>query len=132
MTMTDPVADMITRIRNAIVARHKEVPVPASKLKVEIARILKEEGYIKDFVHDKSSAQGKITIQLRYTQPNKGVISSIKKISKPGMRVYVGKEDIPSVLNGLGTAVLSTSRGVLTGKKARELGVGGEILFTVY
>jgi small subunit ribosomal protein S8 len=132
MTMTDPVADMLTRIRNAIQARHTEVSVPASKLKLEIARTLKEEGYIKDFVLDKEMVQGQIKIQLKYTQSKKGVITSIQKASKPGLRVYVGKEEIPSVLNGLGTAVLSTSKGVITDKKAKELGVGGELLFTVY
>jgi small subunit ribosomal protein S8 len=130
--MTDPVADMLTRIRNAIGARHRDVSIPASKLKSEIARILKDEGYIKDFTLDKGSAQGQITIKLRYTQPNNGVITNMKKVSKPGLRVYVGKDDIPSVLNGLGTAVLSTSKGVVTDRKAKELGVGGELLFTLY
>jgi small subunit ribosomal protein S8 len=130
--MTDPIADMLTRIRNAIQARHKEVAIPASKLKFEIARILKEEGYVKDFVLDEETVQGQIKIQLKYTQANKGVITSIKKVSRPGLRVYVGKEEIPMVLNGLGMSVLSTSKGVITDKKAKELGVGGEVLFTVY
>jgi small subunit ribosomal protein S8 len=132
MTMTDPIADMLTRIRNGIQARHKEVAIPASKLKLEIARILKEEGYIKDFAFVKEMVQGQINVQLKYTQSNKGVITSIQKVSRPGLRVYVGKEEIPRVLNGLGTAILSTSKGVITDKKAKELGVGGEVLLAVY
>jgi small subunit ribosomal protein S8 len=117
MTMTDPIADMITRLRNAIRARLKEVAIPSSRLKLEIARILKEEGYIEDYAQDTETVQGKISIQ---------------KVSRPGLRVYVGKDEIPGILNGLGTAILSTSKGVLTDKKARELEVGGEHLISVY
>lgn len=130
--MTDPIADMLTRIRNALRASHKEVAMPSSRLKLDIAMILKEEGYIKDFALDKEPVQGKIKIQLKYTQSKKGVITSIQKVSKPGLRVYVGKDEVPRVLSGLGTAILSTSKGVMTGKKAKELGVGGEHLISVY
>lgn len=130
--MTDPIADMLTRIRNGVRANHKEVAIPSSRLKLEIARILKEEGYIKDFALDKEPVQGKIKIQLKYKQSKKGVITSIQKVSKPGLRVYVGKDEVPRVLSGLGIAILSTSKGVMTGKKARDLGVGGEHLVSIY
>ena len=130
--MTDPIADMITRLRNAIRARHKEVAIPSSRLKLEIARILKEEGYIEDYAQDTDTVQGKIKVQLKYTKANKGVITSIQKVSRPGLRVYVGKDEIPGILNGLGTAILSTPKGVVTDKKARELGVGGEHLVSIY
>ncbi len=132
MTMTDPLADMLTRIRNALRAGHKDVTVPSSKLKLEVVRILKEEGYIKDFAFIKDNKQGLIKIQLKYTDSKKGAITKIERISKPGLRRYVGKDEIPRVLNGLGVAILTTSRGVLTDKKARELGVGGEVICTVY
>ncbi len=132
MTMTDPIADMLTRIRNAIQARHKDVVVPSSRLKLEIVKILKEEGYIKDFTYIKDNKQGLIKIQLRYTPDRRPVITNLRRISKPGLRRYVGKEEIPRVLNGLGVAILSTSRGVVTDRKARELGVGGELICTIY
>lgn len=132
MSMTDPVADMLTRIRNGIQARHKEVLVPASSLKMEIARILKEEGYIKDASAVKEDKKAFIKIALKYTPSKKNAITNIKKVSKPGLRKYVGTDEIPKVLNGLGVAIVSTSKGVMTDKSARDAGVGGEILCTVY
>jgi small subunit ribosomal protein S8 len=130
--MTDPVADMLTRIRNAVRMRQKDITMPASRLKLEVAKILKEEGYIKDLSAAKAGGFGVIKLQLKYAPSKKSVISSIKRVSKPGLRKYVGKEEIPKVLNGLGIAIISTSKGVMTDRKARELGVGGEILCTVY
>lgn len=127
MTMTDPVSDLLTRIRNASAARHETVDVPSSRLKLEISRILKEEGYISTFVSVEDNKQGIIRIQLRYAGKDP-VISSLERISRPGCRVYSGKADVPSVLEGLGICILSTSQGVLTGKQAQEKGVGGEVL----
>jgi small subunit ribosomal protein S8 len=127
MTMTDPVSDLLTRIRNASDAKHETVDIPSSQLKLEIARILKEEGYISNYSLIQDSKQGIIRIQLRYAGKD-SVISSIERISRPGCRVYTGKSEIPSVLGGLGICILSTSRGVLTGKQAQEKGVGGEVL----
>ncbi len=132
MTMTDPLADMLTRIRNALRAGHKDVTIPSSRLKLEVVRILKEEGFIKDFTFIKAERQGLIKIQLKYTDSRKGAITKIERVSKPGLRRYVGRDEIPKVLNGLGVAILTTSRGVLTDRQARELGVGGEIICTVY
>jgi small subunit ribosomal protein S8 len=127
MTMTDPVSDLLTRIRNASDAKHETVDIPLSKLKLEIVRILKEEGYISSYGLVQDNKQGVIRIQLRYTGKD-SVISSLERISRPGCRVYAGKSDIPSVLGGLGICILSTSRGVLTGKQAQDKGVGGEVL----
>jgi small subunit ribosomal protein S8 len=127
MTMTDPVSDLLTRIRNASDAKHETVDIPSSQLKLEIARILKEEGYISGYSLVQDNKQGVIRIQLRYTGKD-SVISSLERISRPGCRVYAGKSDIPSVLGGLGICILSTSRGVLTGKQAKDKGVGGEVL----
>jgi small subunit ribosomal protein S8 len=132
MSMTDPIADMLTRIRNAIRARKSDFTVAASNTKAEIAKILKEEGYIKDFSFVKEDSRSLIKVQLKYTAAKKSSISNIKRVSKPGLRKYVGKEDIPRVLNGLGIAIISTSKGVMTDRKARELGVGGELICTVY
>lgn len=132
MSMTDPIADMLTRIRNAIRARQSDFKVAASNTKAEIAKILKEEGYIKDFSVLKEDNRSYIRIQLKYSPSKKSSISSIKRISKPGLRKYVGKEEIPKVLNGLGIAIISTSKGVMTDRKARELGVGGELICTIY
>ena len=131
MTMTDPVSDLLTRIRNASEARHETVDVPSSKLKLEITRILKEEGYISGFSFVQDSKQGMIRIQLRYAAGKSPVISSLQRISRPGCRVYAGKTDIPSVLGGLGICILSTSQGLFTGKQALEKGLGGEVLCTV-
>ena len=125
MVMTDPIADMLTRIRNANHAKHEFVDIPASKIKKEIANILLEEGYIKGFDVIDDGKQGIIRIELKYQQNKERVITGIKRISKPGLRVYVGKEDTPKVLGGLGIAILSTSKGILTDKKARKQGVGG-------
>ncbi|MEE9613684.1 MAG: 30S ribosomal protein S8 [Thermodesulfobacteriota bacterium] len=132
MTMTDPIADLLTRIRNAIGAKHPDLTVPGSKLKCEVARILKEEGYITDAAFTKDNKQGTIKIKLKYAPSKKSVITNIRRVSKPGCRVYVGSEDVPRILNGLGVAILSTSKGVITDSKARELKVGGEVLCSVY
>ena len=131
MTMTDPVSDLLTRIRNASGARHETVDVPSSKLKMEIARILKEEGYISSFGLVQDNKQGIIRIQLRYSAGRSPVISSLDRVSRPGCRVYARKHEVPSVLGGLGISILSTSQGVFTGKQAQEKGLGGEILCTI-
>jgi small subunit ribosomal protein S8 len=129
--MTDPVSDFLTRIRNASDARHETVDIPSSKLKLEIARILKEEGYISNFHLVQDNKQGVIRIQLRYAAGKSPVISSLNRISRPGCRVYAGKSEIPSVLGGLGICILSTSHGIVTGKQAEEKGLGGEVLCTI-
>ena len=123
---------MLTRIRNAIQARQSDFTMQLSNVKLAIARILKEEGYIKDCSTVKSDGRMVLKISLKYTPAKKNSISAIKRVSKPGLRKYVGKEDVPKVLNGLGIAIISTSRGLMTDRKARELGVGGEIVCTVY
>ncbi|QQK74347.1 30S ribosomal protein S8 [Salicibibacter cibarius] len=132
MVMTDPIADMLTRIRNANTVRHDKLELPASNLKKEIAQILKREGYVRDveFVDDKK--QGVIRIFLKYGQGNERVISGLKKISKPGLRVYTGSDEVPRVLNGLGIAVISTSSGIVTDKEARKQNIGGEVLAYVW
>ncbi len=132
MTMTDPVADFLARIRNALGARHQKVDVPASKLKLEIARILKEEGYISNFKATEEEGRKIIRVYLKYAPDNSAAISNVVRISRPGCRVYVGKTDIPRVLGGLGINILTTPRGVMTGKRARKEGVGGEILCEVW
>jgi len=132
MSMTDPIADMLTRIRNAIQARHAEVTMPAAKVKVEIAKILKEEGYIKDFTTLKAEGFNHLKVVLKYSPSKASSITVIKRVSKPGLRKYVGKDDIPRILNGLGVAIISTSNGLMSDRKARELGVGGEILCSIY
>jgi small subunit ribosomal protein S8 len=131
MTMTDPVSDLLTRIRNASEARHETVDIPSSRLKLEISRILKEEGYISNYSSVQDNKQGIIRILLRYASGKKPVISSIARVSRPGCRVFAGKAEIPSVLGGLGVCILSTSQGVFTGKQAQEKGLGGEVLCTV-
>ena len=133
MTMSDPIADMLTRIRNANTAKHDTVDVPASKMKLAIAEILLEEGYIKNFEVVEDGVFKTMHITLKYgADKNEKIISGIKRISKPGLRVYAGKEDMPKVLGGLGIAIVSTNQGVVTDKKARELGVGGEVLAFVW
>jgi len=132
MAITDTIADLFTRIRNANHARHKEVDVPSSNLKLEVVKLLKEEGYIKDYEFTKDNKQGIIRIQLKYDSSKKGVISGIRRVSRPGLRKYVKKDKVAKVLNGLGLSILSTSKGILTDKKAREMGVGGELLCIVY
>ena len=130
MTMTDPVSDLLTRIRNACGARHETVDIPSSRMKLEIARIMKEEGYISGFTHIQDDKQGVIRIQLKYAGKN-AVISSLERISRPGCRVYVGKSEIPPVIGGLGICIMSTSQGILTGKQAEEKGLGGEVLCAI-
>jgi small subunit ribosomal protein S8 len=131
MSMTDPVSDLLTRIRNASAARHETVDVPASKIKLEIVRILKEEGYIENFVHTRDDKQGIIKIQMRYGRGKKPLISSVERVSRPGCRVYARKTSIPQVLGGIGICILSTSQGLVTGKQAVERGLGGEVLCAI-
>ena len=130
--VTDPIADMLTRIRNANQMRDKEVEVPASNLKIEIAKILKEGGFVNDYKIKKNNVQNIIVLNLKYTDNKVRVITGLKKISKPGLRVYVKADEVPKVLNGLGIAIISTSKGVMTDKKARELSLGGEVLAYVW
>ncbi|HLS52950.1 MAG TPA: 30S ribosomal protein S8 [Tissierellaceae bacterium] len=130
--MTDPIADMLTRIRNGNDARHKSVDIPASNIKKQVAQILLDEGYIKGFNVIDDGKQGIIRIDLKYGNNNEKVISGIKRISKPGLRVYVKNNEVPRVLGGLGIAILSTSSGVMTDKSARKHGVGGEVLCYVW
>ena len=132
MTSSDPIADMLTRVRNAFRARHQKVDVPASKLKMEIARILKEEGYIINFKLAEDGTQKSIRLYLKYTPTNESAIANIERVSRPGCRVYVGSGDIPRVLGGLGVNILTTPRGVMTGRDARKQGVGGELLCQVW
>lgn len=132
MTMTDPIADMLTRIRNANMARHEKVEIPASNVKKEIARILKEEGFVRDVEYIDDNKQGIIRIFLKYGPQNEHVISGLKRISKPGLRVYAKKNEVPRVLGGLGIAILSTSNGILTDKQARAAQAGGEVLAYIW
>ena len=130
--MTDPIADMLTRIRNGLMARHERVQIPASNLKVEIARILKEEGYVSTYKCAAVDGKLALTVTLKYSSKGEDVITSLKRVSRPGCRVYVGNKDIPRVLGGLGINILSTSNGVMTGQDARKKGFGGEVLCDVY
>lgn len=132
MLMNDPIADMLTRVRNALTARHDSVTLPASNMKKAIAKIMLDEGYIKaaDFIDD--GLQGQIKISLKYTDSKQSVINGLKRISKPGLRVYARNDEIPKVLGGLGVAILSTSKGVMTDKEARAAGVGGEVLAYIW
>ncbi len=132
MTMTDPIADMLTRIRNANIAGHETVEIPASKIKKSIAGILQEEGYINGFEVIEDNKQGMIKVQMKYGADKEKVISGIKKISKPGLKVYAKATEIPRVLGGLGIAIISTSNGVISDKEARKLGVGGEVICYVW
>ena len=132
MVMTDPIADFLTRIRNANMVRHESLEVPASKTKLEIANILKAEGFIKNFDYTSDDKQGVIRVFLKYGPNNERVITGLKRISKPGLRVYVDVERIPRVLNGLGVAILSTSHGLITDKQARAQRVGGEVVAYVW
>ena len=132
MVVTDPIADMLTRIRNANQMRYKEVEVPASKMKSEIARILKEEGFIADYKVKKNNVQNIIVLSLKYGEKKERVITGLKRISKPGLRVYAKAENIPTVLNGLGIAIVSTSKGVMTGKDAKKQSLGGEVLAYIW
>ena len=130
--VTDTIADMLTRIRNANAMRYTEVSVPASNLKIELARILKEEGFIKDYKVVKNDVQGTIELTLKYGDKKERVITGLKRISKPGLRVYAKSTEIPKVLNGLGIAIISTSRGVMTDKEARKQNLGGEVLCYIW
>ena len=132
MSMSDPLADMLTRIRNASSARHSKVDIPASKIKVNLARILKSEGYIKNYKLLKDQRHGILRIYVKYDEANQGVITGLERVSKPGRRVYVKKRDIPFVLNGMGISVLSTSKGILTDREARKENVGGELLCNIW
>ena len=132
MTMTDPIADMLTRVRNANMVKHETVDVPASNMKKEIARILLEEGFIRGYDVIEDGKQGIIRIQLKYGQMSERVITGLKRISKPGMRVYAAKDEVPRVLNGLGISIISTSKGILTDKQARRENVGGEVICYVW
>ena len=132
MNTTDPIADMLTRIRNASAARHKDLTVPSSKVKREIARVLTEEGFIESWTTAADGVQETLSMQLKYVEGRSPVVSGLKRISKPGLRVYARKTEIPRVLGGLGLAILSTSRGIMTGSQARKLNLGGEVLCYVW
>ena len=132
MTMTEPIADMLTRIRNANMVGHKTVDIPASNMKKSIAEILNEEGYIENYEIIEDGKQGIIRITMKYGSNNERVISGLKKISKPGLRVYAKRNEVPKVLGGLGIAIISTSNGVISDKKARQLGVGGEVICYIW
>ncbi|RME20144.1 MAG: 30S ribosomal protein S8 [Deltaproteobacteria bacterium] len=130
--MTDPIADLLTRIRNAVQARHSSLMVPRSKLKLEVVKILKREGFVEGYIEVDEGPQGWIKIFPRYDESNKAVIRGLQRVSKPSRRRYVGKDDIPRVRNGLGVAILTTPRGLLTDRQARQAGVGGEVLCYVW
>ena len=135
MSMTDPIADFLTRVRNGITAAHEEVEIPSSRLKREMARILKEQGYIRDFeiLAPTPETPGEmIRVVLKYTDERRSAITGLKRVSRPGQRTYVGPPEIPKVLGGMGTAIVSTSRGVMTGHEARDAGVGGEVVAHVW
>ena len=132
MTMSDPIADMLTRIRNANMVRHEKLELPASNIKTQIADILKREGYIRDYEVIKDDKQGVLRMFLKYSAEDERVITGLKRISKPGLRVYAKADELPRVLNGLGIAVVSTSKGILTDKEAREQAIGGEVLAYVW
>jgi small subunit ribosomal protein S8 len=132
MSMTDPVADMLTRIRNALIARHDRVDIPASKTKTAIARILKEEGFVKNYKVVKDSGQGVLRVFLRYSEGNAPVIKGLQRVSRPGRRVYVKADEIPPVLSGLGVGIVSTSKGIMSDRDARQQNVGGEMMCSVW
>jgi small subunit ribosomal protein S8 len=133
--MTDPIADFLTRVRNGITAAHEEVAIPSSKLKREMARILKEQGYIRDFAVEAPTPEHPgeiIRVSLKYTEERRSAITGLKRVSRPGQRTYVNHTEIPKVLGGMGTAIVSTSRGVMTGHEARDAGVGGEVVAHIW
>lgn len=132
MTISDPIADMLTRIRNAVMARHDAVLVPSSRTKLAIAKILKEEGFIKDYEIVRGKPQKTIKIYLRYQERNQSILTGLERISKPGLRIYVQKKEIPRVYGGMGIAIVSTPKGVMTGHKAWKQGVGGELICYVW
>ncbi|MGQ9618115.1 MAG: 30S ribosomal protein S8 [Candidatus Aminicenantia bacterium] len=132
MTMTDPIADMLTRIRNAIMVKKREMVVPSSRLKLEIAKILKEEGFIENFKFEDDGKQGILKIYLKWTPDRQSVIRGLERVSKPGCRIYCTKDDLPLVMNGQGIAIISTSKGIFTDQKCREMGCGGEVLCYIW
>ena len=132
MSVTDPIADLLTRIRNGLQADHDAVLIPASKLKLEVARVLSEQGYIDGYAEQPGRVGQELKVTLKYTEDRAPVISGMKRVSKPGRRTYVNRTEIPKVLGGMGTAILSTSRGVMTGHEARREGVGGEVIAFVW
>ena len=132
MVMTDPISDMLTRIRNANMVRHEKLELPASNIKKEVAEILKREGFIRDYEYIEDNKQGALRIFLKYGPNNERIITGLKRISKPGLRVYAKADELPKVLNGLGIAIVSTSKGVLTDKEARQQAVGGEVLAYIW
>jgi len=132
MAMTDPLADMLTRIRNATMVKKEVVEIPASKVKAEIAKVLKSEGYIKGYKIEKDKKQGLLKIALKYDDSKKSVVEGLKRVSKPGSRVYVRSDDVPKVINGFGIAILSTSKGLMVDREARKANIGGEILCNVW
>ncbi|MDY6971637.1 MAG: 30S ribosomal protein S8 [Thermodesulfobacteriota bacterium] len=132
MTMTDPIADMLTRIRNALKASHERVDIPSSRLKMNLIKVLKSEGYVRNFVIISESHPTRIRIYLKYDEEGISVIRGLKRLSKPSCRVYAGSDDIPKVLNGYGVNIVSTSKGIMTDREARKIGVGGEILCSVW
>ena len=132
MVVTDPIADMLTRIRNANAMKYKQVSMPVSKVKTEIAKILKDEGFIVDYKVNTDKVQGTLVLSLKYTDKKERVITGLKRISKPGLRVYVKSDDVPKVLNGFGIAIISTSNGIMTDKEARKNSLGGEVMAYVW
>src|SRR2546423_14613608 len=132
MSMTDPIADLLTRIRNGLSAAHETVDIPASKFKTEVARILREQGYITDYSTEPARVGEVLRVRLKYTEDRKPVISGMERVSRPGRRTYVGATEIPKVLGGMGTTIVSTSNGVMTGHEARQKGVGGEVVAYVW
>ncbi|MFC1939388.1 30S ribosomal protein S8 [Chloroflexota bacterium] len=128
MTVSDPIADMLTRIRNAVMVRHDTVLIPVSRMKLSIARVLKEEGFISDYEVAKGKPHRVIKVQLKYDDKNEPILSGLERVSKPGLRVYIGRKEIPRVCGGLGIAIVSTSKGVMTGQQAWRSGIGGELL----
>jgi small subunit ribosomal protein S8 len=130
--VTDPIADMLTRIRNALLARQTVVVIPSSRMKAEVARVLKEEGYIESYEITREQPQPNIRIRLRYAPTRKPVITALQRVSKPGRRVYVGRHEVPWVMSGLGVAILSTPKGIMSGRQARRQGVGGEVLCYIW
>lgn len=132
MSMTDPIADMLTRIRNAIMAKYNRVDIPASRIKINIAKVLKAEGYIKNYKVIKDSKQGLLRVYLRYDEHAQPIIQGLERVSKPGRRVYAGATDMPKVLNGLGVNIVSTSNGLMTDREARQTNVGGEVLCSIW
>ncbi|MCJ7612342.1 MAG: 30S ribosomal protein S8 [Candidatus Aminicenantes bacterium] len=132
MSQTDPIADLLTRVRNAALAKKKEVQIPSSRMKVEIVKIFRDEGYIKNFKVVDDPKQGVLTISLKYTDENRPVITGIRRVSKPGCRIYCTRDSVPKTLDGLGITIISTSKGLATGKKCEELGLGGEVICLIW